>query len=197
MSFIVDASLGFSVGDAIIINHPSTQNLIDAVDNGGVADAEPWKPGSVDIEMYKIITAIHGNTITIESPVTNHLTLSLAQSFIYKADKSTMKSLIGIENLRIDIQNQTNELADEDHAWEALELIDIEDSWVKNVVALHFGQSGFRCCTAARLTFDSCQALVPVAQLSGSQRDNFQVGKWSSNILFTRCYASNPGMLLK
>lgn len=190
LSFTVDNASGFKMGDDIVIVHPSTPAWIIAVDNGGVADAAPWKPGSIDIEMYKKITAIRGDTITIESPVTNHLNLSLSQSFMYKADKATMKSQIGVEDLRIDIKNWTNELQDEDHAWEALELIDVEDSWVKNVVALHFGQSGFRCGTAARLTIDNCRALVPVAQLSGSQRDNFQVSKWSSNILFTRCYAT-------
>jgi len=108
---------GFTVGDAIIIYHPSTQAWITAVDNGGVASAAPWTAGTIDIEMYKKITAIHGNTITIESPITNHLDLSLSQSFIYKVDKSTMKSLIGVEDLRIDIQNWINELDDEDHAW--------------------------------------------------------------------------------
>ena len=190
MSFNVASASGFAVGDAIIIYHPSTQAWITAVDNGGVADAAPWSPGTIDIEMYKKITAINSNTITIESPVTNHLNPSLSQSYIYKVDKSTMKSLIGVENLRIDIQNWTNEFLDENHAWEGLVMNDIEDSWAKNVVALHFGQSGFKSGTAARLTFDSCQALVPVAQLLGSQRDNFQIYKWSSNILITKCYAT-------
>jgi hypothetical protein len=190
MSFTVASASGFAVGDAIIICHPSTQAWITAVDGGGVDTAVPWSPGSIDIEMNKIITAIHGNTVTIESPITNHLNLSLAQSYIYKVNKSTTKSLIGVENLRIDIQNWTNELLDENHAWQGLEMYDIEDSWAKNVVALHFGQSGFKSGTAARVTFDSCQALVPVAQLLGSQRDNFQVDKWSSNILFTHCYAT-------
>lgn len=190
MSFLVDNAAGFAVGDAVVIYHPSTEAWIKAVDNGGVANAEPWKPGTIDIAMYKKITAIDKNSITIESPVTNHLNLLLAQSFMYKVDKATMKSLIGVENLRIDIQNWKEETLDEDHAWQALEMIDIENSWAKNVVALHFGQSGFKCATAACLTFDSCRALAPVAQLKGSQRDNFQVSKWSSNILVTNCYAT-------
>ena len=190
MSFDVENVSGFAVGDAIIIHHPSTQAWITAVGNGGVATAAPWQAGTIDIEMHKKITAINGNTIVIESPITNHLNRSLSQSFIYKVDKSTMKSLIGVENLRIDIQNWSKELLDENHAWQGLEMYDIEDSWVKNVVALHFGQSGFKTGTATRLTFDGCQALVPVAQLLGSQRDNFQIDKWSSNILITKCYAT-------
>lgn len=98
MNFMVENTAGFVVGDAIIVYHPSTQAWITAVDNGGVADAAPWMPGQIDIEMYKKITAINGNTVSIESPVTNHLNLSFSQSFIYKVDKATMKSLIGIEN---------------------------------------------------------------------------------------------------
>jgi len=164
MSFNVENALGFAVGDAIVIRHPSTQAWITAVDNGGVDNADPWKPGTIDIEMYKKITAINNNTITIESPVTNHLNLTLSQSFIYKVDRSTMKSLIGVEDLRIDIQNWKDELVDENHAWQGLEMNDIENSWAKNVVAMHFGQSGFRCGSAACLTFDSCQALVPAAE---------------------------------
>lgn len=190
MSFDVTSAAGFSVGDAIIVYHPSSSAWIAAVDNGGVATAAPWTAGSIDIQMNKTIAAINGNTITVESPITNHLNLSLSQSYIYKVNKATTKSLIGIENLRIDIQNWTNETVDENHAWEAIEMNDIEDSWVKNVVALHFGQSGFRTGTATRITFDGCQALVPVATLTGSQRDNFQAFTYSSNILFTKCFAT-------
>lgn len=190
ISFMVENASGFSAGDNIVVYHPSTPEWIKAVDNGGVADAEPWKPGTIDIQMYKKILSVDGNKITIESPVTNHLDLSLSQAYIFKVDKTSMRSEIGIENLRIDIQNWTNELSDEDHAWQGIEMNDISDSWVKNVVALHFGQSGFRCGTAAGITFDNCRALEPVARLDGSRRDNFQVYKWSSNILFTNCFAS-------
>ena len=189
-TFNVASTAGFAVGDAIIIYHPSTASWLTAIDNGGVDTAAPWTAGTKDIQMNKIITAINGNSITIESPVTNHLDLLLSQSYIYKVNKLTSKSLIGVENLRIDIQNWTNELIDEDHAWQGITMFDIEDSWVRNVVALHFGQSGFKSGTATRVTFDNCQALVPVASLNGSKRDNFQADKFSSNILFKNCLAT-------
>ena len=189
-TFNVDSTAGFAVGDAIIVYHPSTTSWLTAIDNGGVDTAAPWTAGTKDIQMNKIITAINGNSITIESPVTNHLDVLLSQSYIYKVNKATTKSLIGVENLRIDIQNWTNELIDEDHAWQGITMFDIEDSWVRNVVALHFGQSGFKSGTATRVTFDNCQALVPVASLNGSKRDNFQADKFSSNILFKNCLAT-------
>ena len=189
-TFDVASTVGFAVGDAIIIYHPSTQAWIDAVDGGATASDPAWKAGSIDIEMNKTITAINGNTITIESAVTNHLNKALSQSYIYKVDKSTTKSLIGLEDFSIDIQNWTDEYLDEAHAWWGVQMVDIEDSWAKNVVAEHFGQSGFQTGTACRITIDNCKALNPVCTINGSQRDNFQVVEWSSDILFTNCFAS-------
>ncbi|MEI6554533.1 MAG: T9SS type A sorting domain-containing protein [Paludibacter sp.] len=188
--FTVASTAGFAVGDEICVYHPSSAAWITAVDNGGVDTAAPWTSGQIDIQFNRTILAIYGNTITIDAPVMNHLDLSLTQSYIYKIDKTSTKTKIGIENLRIDIQNWTS-YRDEAHAWEGLVMADIEDSWAKNVVALHFGQSGFQTFTANRITIDSCQALWPCASLSGSYRDNFQIDEWSSNILVTKCIADS------
>lgn len=188
--FIVANASLFAVGDPIVVYHPSSAAWITSVDNGGVAGAAPWSPGTIDIQYNRTIVAIAGNNITIDAPVMNHLDLSLTQSYIYKIDKSTTKNKIGIENLRIDIQNWTT-YRDEAHAWEGLVMADIEDSWARNVVVLHFGQSGFQTFTANRITIDSCKALEPCAQLLGSQRDNFQINEWSSNILITKCFSDS------
>jgi len=188
--FNVASTSGFSVGDAICIYHPSSAAWIAAVGGGGVDTATPWSPGQIDIQENRSIVSISGNTVTIDAPVMNHLDLSLTQSYIYKIDKSTTKTKIGVENLRIDIQNWTS-YRDEAHAWEGLVMADIEDSWAKKVVALHFGQSGFQTFTANRITIDSCQALWPCATLSGSYRDNFQIDEWSSNILVSHCIADS------
>ena len=188
--FTVASTTGFAVGDEICVYHPSSAAWIAAVGGGGVDTAAPWTPGSIDIMFNRTIMAISGNTITIDAPVMNHLDLSLTQSYIYKIDKTTTKTKIGVENLRIDIQNWTS-FRDEAHAWEGLVMADIEDSWAKKVTALHFGQSGFQTFTANRITIDSCQALWPCATLSGSCRDNFQIDEWSSNILVSHCIADS------
>ena len=188
--FTVASTTGFAVGDEICVYHPSSAAWIAAVGGGGVDTAAPWTAGQIDIMFNRTILAISGNTITIDAPVMNHLDLSLTQSYIYKIDKTTTKTKIGVENLRIDIQNWTS-FRDEAHAWEGLVMADIEDSWTKKVTALHFGQSGFQTFTANRITIDSCQALWPCATLSGSCRDNFQIDEWSSNILVSHCIADS------
>ena len=188
--FNVASTTGFAVGDEICVYHPSSAAWITAVGGGGVDTAAPWTAGQIDIMFNRTILAISGNTISIDAPVMNHLDLSLTQSYIYKIDKTTTKTKIGVENLSIDIQNWTS-FRDEAHAWEGLVMADIEDSWAKKVTALHFGQSGFQTFTANRITIDSCQALWPCATLSGSCRDNFQIDEWSSNILVSHCIADS------
>ena len=102
-SFTVDDASPFTVGDPIIILHPSTAAWIAAMDNGGVTDANTWRPGDIDIRYHRYITAISGNTIAIDAPVFNHLERSLSQSVIYKYDPAAIRRNIGIEKLLVDI----------------------------------------------------------------------------------------------
>ncbi len=195
---IADAS-SFAVGDNIIIYHPCTTEWLEAIDFGGTysdwPDAEPgvdvpWTVGSQPLVFNRTIMAIEGNTITIDAPVYNHLIKSQAQSYIYKYARSGLKTNIGIEDLRIDIET-ANSSTDENHAWNAIDLFQIEDAWVRNCTMLHFGLSGIRTNTATRITVDHCQALDPVSTITGGNRYNFQAYNGSQLILFKNCHASN------
>lgn len=195
--FEVANATPLSVGDNIIIYHPCTAEWLAAIDYGGThtgepgaeADDQPWEVGSQPIVFNRYITAIDGNRITIDAPVFNTLVRSLSQSYIYKYARVGLKTNIGIENLRIDIQTAGG--TDEAHAWQALDLFQIEDAWVRNCTFLHFGQSGVRTCTATRITVENCRALDPVSLIEGERRYNFQVYTASQQILFKNCHASN------
>ncbi len=177
---VADAS-GYNVGDNIIIYHPCTAAWLSAVDTGGtfwyLPAAEPgvdlpWAINSQPVVFNRYITAIEGNTITIDVPVYNHLIRSLSQSFIYRYGRLGIRNHIGIENLRIDIVTAGG--VDQNHAWNAIDLFQIEDAWVRNCTVLHFGLSGFRTNTATRITIQNCQALDPVAPIDGGNMYNFQ-----------------------
>ena len=194
---VADASK-FSIGDNIIIYHPCTAEWLAAIDTGGtywyLPSAEPgvdlpWSVGSQPIVYNRNITDIQGNTITIDVPVFNHLIRSLSQSYIYKYSRSGLRTQIGIENFRIDIETAGG--ADEAHAWTAIDLFQIEDAWVRNCTMLHFGRSGVRTNTATRITVENCQALDPVSQIEGERRYNFNVYTASQQVLFKNCHASN------
>jgi len=190
-TFTVDDASSFNVGDNVIINSPCTQAWINAVDGGGTNTSPAWTVGSLPLQFKRIITAINGNTVTIDAPVFNHLKLSEAQSQMWKEDRSNIKTEIGIEDLRIDIQNWTDMDTSESHAWQAIDMFQVEDCWARNVVTLHFGQAGFRTSTATRVTIDSCQAIDPVATITAERRYNFEVYTKSTLILFKNCFATN------
>ena len=197
--FEVEDASPYSVGDNIIIFHPCTKEWLEAVDYGGTHSDEggaepgvdvPWEVGSQPLVFNRYITAISGNQITIDVPVYNHLIKDLSQSYIYKYSRNNLKTNIGIENIRVDIET-SGESFDENHAWNAIDLYQIEDAWVKNSTMLHFGLSGIRTNTATRITVENCRATDPVSEVVGGNRYNFQVYNASQQILFKDCYASN------
>ncbi|MGB2866850.1 MAG: T9SS type A sorting domain-containing protein [Bacteroidota bacterium] len=198
---IADASL-YNVGDNIVIYHPCTDGWLQSVDYGGSHYTEagagpedvPWTVNSQPIIYNRYITAKNGNTITIDVPVFYALIKSRSQCYIYKYSRSSLRTMIGIENLRVDIETSgvtSDANGDENHAWQAIELNQLEDSWVKNCTMIHFGQSGVITNTATRVTAEDCSAIDPVSIITGERRYNFNVYQASQQILFNRCHATN------
>ena len=189
-TFTVASAAKYAVGDNIVIYHPCTDAWLKAVNYGNTIDTTMnWAVGDVPIFYNRMITAINGNDITIDAPIFNHLDKSLSQCFIYKYSRSNIKTNLGIENLRVEIENLGG--TDENHAWNSIVLTQLEDGWVKHCTMLHFGYSGILTLTTTRVTVDSCQALDPISVLTGERRDNFNVKDASQLVLFKNCIARN------
>jgi hypothetical protein len=186
-SFNVDDASPFSVGDPIIILHPSTEAWIAAMDHGGVTDANTWAPGSVDIRYHRYITAISGNTIAVDAPVFNHLERSLSQSYVYKYDPAAIRRNIGIEKLRVDIVTAGPE--SEDHATDAITFVGAEDCWLRDATMQHFVHAGVQFTNATRCTVERARAIDPHSIITGERRYNFSTYH-AQLILFRDCFAS-------
>ncbi len=187
--FQVESAARYAVGDNIIIYHPCTDAWLQAVNYGSSHDTISWEVGEHPIVYNRRIMAITGNQITIDAPVFNPLNRALSQAYIYKYGRANLKTNIGIENIRVDIETLGGE--DENHIWSAIELDQVEDAWVRNCTMLHFGQSGVITCTATRVTVDNCSALDPVSIITGERRYNFNTYAASQLILFSNCTATN------
>lgn len=188
----------FAVGDNIIIYHPCTGAWLTAIDSGGTHYREPgaepgvdvpWEVGSQPILFNRFVTGMRGDTIIVDVPVFNHLIRSLSQSYIYRYSRSGLRTKIGIENLRVDIETAGG--TNENHVWDAIALTQIENAWVKNCTMLHFGHAGVETSTATRITIDSCKALDPVSLITGERRYNFNMYTASQQILVSHCNTSN------
>ena len=185
---IADAS-SYQVGDNIVIFHPCTQDWLEAVNFGEVNGDVPWSVDQFPIIFNRYVTAINGNTITVDAPVYNHLDRSLSQSYIYKYDRAGLVTNVGVEDLLVSVETAGE--FDENHAWNCIELIQVEDAWVQNTTTEHFGFSGIITETASRVSVINCQAIDPHSIITGGNQYNFNCSDASNNVLFDRCYANN------
>ncbi len=184
---VADASK-YSVGDNIVIRHPSTSKWLAAVDYGGTAGDVLWKPGEIDMYFNLFITRIEGNKIKVNAPIYHELDRSLSQSYVWIYTRDGLITETGIENLRIDIE--TAGPTDENHPWDGIEFEGVEDSWAKNVSVLHFGKSGFYLKGATRTSILDCSAIEPHSVVEPPDRYNFHLGTACNNILFKGCQSS-------
>ena len=186
LSFQVASAAGFAVGDNVVVRHPSTQAWLDAVDRGGTNP--DWTPGMIDIVYNRRIRAISGTTVTLDAPVYNGLDRSRSQSYLAKITSNHITEA-GVEDLRIDIVTAGGE--DENHAWNGVNVNGAQDSWVRNVTALHFGYAGVRLDAAVRVTVEDVQALDPVGIRTGGRFYNFAANPRTQLVLFKRCHGTD------
>lgn len=194
-TFEVANSNPYSVGDNIILFHPTTQEWLDAIDGGGSSNSanDPhWAVDQYNIMYNRFITNISGNEITIDTPVFNELNQSLSQSYIFTFDRSDLITNVAVENLKIEIiPSDVNDPLDEEHAWTAINFNEAEDGWVRNVTASGFGYAGVSTRKATRITVTNVHAIEPISLIEGGRRYNFASGNYSNNILFDNCYGNN------
>ncbi len=188
LSLDVQSTAGFSVGQEVIVKHPSTQAWIDALGGGGATSGK-WAAGSKDITYTRRITKIAGNTLSFDAPIFNHLDRALAQATVAPVTSRTLVAQAGLENLRIDIQTGGGE--DENHVWDAVGVVGAEDSWVQGLSVVHFGHAGVFTRNAIRITVRDVSATEPVGIRTGGRFYNFDAEGNSQLVLFTECEAKD------
>ena len=188
-SIVVEDASIFEIGDNIIIVHPSSDAWLASIDYGGTDTDDPWSPNTIDIIYNRYVKAIDQNKITIDVPIYENFNRSLSQAYVFKYDRDQLKTNIGIENLNIVIQT-AGELT-ENHFRTGIDLIHLEDSWVRNVSVKHFSFAAIDMTDASRITVDNCKGLEPHSEITGGRRYNFCTSRAVNNVLFKHCLASN------
>jgi len=180
-------------GDMIVVHRPSTQNWIGALGTdhfGGDLTALAWKPGERDIFWDRKITAVNGNTITIDAPLTTALDSAYGGGKIAKYEWPGRINNVGVENLSLKSAYDVSNPKDEAHRWMAITIANTSDAWVRQVIFEHFaGSAVFVLETANRVTVEDCKSLAPVSEIGGLRRNTF----WTmgGQTLFQRLYSVN------
>jgi hypothetical protein len=194
VTFHLSSSLGTKEhSNKIIIHRPSMANWIRTLGTdhfGGGITALGWKPGDRDIYFDRNITRIEGNTITIDAPLTTALDSSYGGATLYFYNGNERVKNCGVENLRCVSVYEKNNLKDEDHRWNAINVENAEDCWVRQIVFQNFAGSAVSVLeTSKRITVEDCKSLSPVSEIGGQRRYTFLTT--GQQTLFQRCYAEN------
>ena len=186
---VSDAS-GFSVGDAILVERTVTQAWIHLLGMDTlVRNGQPqtWIPAGTKINTDRTITAINGNTITIDAPLTDSFDpafLGNPPGTISKYTFSGRISHVGVEHLEILAPVGTT-------VYSAVSLDAVMDGWVSDVVGQET-QNAFNISnTSKRITFDHVINNVTTTQTRSAGTADFDVT--GTEVLVNWCQSNGTG----
>lgn len=192
MNFHVDQSINIKEhSNKIIIHRPSAANWISLLGTdhfGGGITALGWKPGDRDLYFDRTITKIEGNTIYIDAPITTALDTTYGGATISFYNNEGRINNCGVENIQLTSTYNKANPKDEDHRWNAINIENAEDCWVRQITFQHFAGSAVSVLeTSKRITVEDCISIAPVSEIGGQRRYTFLTT--GQQTLFQRCYA--------
>lgn len=182
----------FKAGDLIQINRYATKEWNEELGTdhfGGGITSLGWKPNQRNIKWIRTVTAIDGDQISFDAP----LTTSLDPKYEYRG---TVYNIVwpgrvtdcGIENLQLVSAYDTNNLKDEDHRWMGITIDNAADVWIRQVRFKHFAGSAVAIYeNGSRVTVEDCISQQPISEIGGERRNTFFTE--GQQTLFQRCYA--------
>ncbi len=194
-SFRVEGGASFKPGDRVIVHRPCTQAWVHALGMDRLpprADGGPvvqWHEGSEVLGFDRVVTAVKGDRVELDAPLTCALDREFGGGSISRYTAPGRIARVGVERLRCisDYRSPT----DEDHGWNAVELRAVENAFVRDVTAVHFGNAAVQVEAGAKwVTVQDCVCLDPVSQLIGSRRYSFHLNGGQLT-LWQRCRARN------
>ena len=184
----------YQVGDTITVRRTPNQFWIDdlGMDEATLCANDTgcngWTPGSYSIYHERVITAVAGNTITINIPIVDVMEDKYGGGEIMKASVPGRIEQCGVEKLRIESYYDPNNPQDEDHAWIAVRLKRVMNSWVKNVTGQHLGYGTVSISNESNFnTIQECASIDHISQIRGGRRYSFNISDGLGNLI-QRCY---------
>lgn len=193
-SFDISDASAFNVGDPIVVTRTPNQTWIDELGMDqetlceGKSGCSGWTTSSYTIDHERIITAISGNTITINIPIVDVIDDYYGSGTVTKIQSTNRINQCGVENLRIQSFYDGN--TDENHAWTAINIEYSENCWVKEVTGQYLAYSTVNIENSNFNTVQDCAYVDPKSQVSGGRRYSFAIQSGLGN-LFQRCYAKS------
>lgn len=180
-TFNVASASSFSVGDRVIVHRTPNQAWIDDLDMAQWG----WTPTAYRSWSPRTITAIRGNSLTLDAPLVHSIESQYGGGEVYRYQFDSI-SQVGIERIRL--ESAFTSATDEDHGWDAVQFRRVENSWARQVTAKYFGHSCvFVDERSQHVTVEDCAMLDPKSIITGGRRYSFLLDD-SCYALVQRCY---------
>ena len=203
-SFNVKSAKAFSPGDKVLIKRIGNEAWITEIGQDSAAvGRNMWR--AFDITYDRIVTAVNGNTITVDAPVFCAIETRWGGGDITKYVEERIEQ-VGIENLRaiseynptvrtknygnMDRPNYEGEeyFSDENHYSNFINIANAKNVWVRNISALHFVNSAVMSNAGTKwITVQDCESWEPVSMRAGARRFTFQMN--GQFCLVQRCFS--------
>ncbi|HEX2860816.1 MAG TPA: DUF6298 domain-containing protein [Lacunisphaera sp.] len=184
----VSGAEGLAVGQRVTIERPSPPAWLNQLGMDVSPGRQPylWKAGTVNVRWDRVITALAGDRLTLDAPLTTSLDEALGGGTVTPYAETGYLVDVGVENLRCESEFDRANPLDEQHAWNAIDLHAVRDAWVADVMGVHFAGSVVQVgALAARVTVQDCISLAPVSEPAGYRRMAFHAR--GQQVLFLRC----------
>jgi hypothetical protein len=189
-SFTVSNASGFQVGNTVLIYRPVTQAWVDFMQMDSLwrsGAQQTWLSVGSKITTDRIITAISGNQITVDAPLTDSFDATYLGNPVGTFAKYTFAgriSQVGIEHLKIQAPSGTT-------AYNAVTMDDIIDSWVQDVIGQET-QNAFNVNkNAKRITLDKVINNISVTQTATARSGDYSIT--GTQILLNKCQSNGTG----
>lgn len=186
----LDSTAGLAAGGRVVLHWPSSEAWLESLgmEKTNYEGHLDWRPGFYDVTFDRTVTAIDGNTVTLDAPVTMVMDRELAQATVTPYAWPGRISGIGVENLELVSEHDRSHPMDEEHAWMGIVFENTENAWVRQVTGRHFVSSLVCIWESCRaITVSDCTSLEPVSEVAGYRRHTFYTA--GSQTLFLRCFS--------
>ena len=195
-SFTVKSASGFKAGDAILIQRPVTAKWIhflgmDTLTRDG--KAQVWIAAGAIHNTDRIITAIAGNRITIDVPLSDSYDaayLNPPGATITKYRFPGRISQVGLESMRVVVPAQDKPISESQYT--LLRMNAVSDAWVRDVIAVDTQNSTTFAHTVRRVTLDNVHIRHTLAFTSPAAPADFAFS--GTQILLDRSSVTGQGV---
>jgi hypothetical protein len=211
-SFNVVAAKGFKPGDKVLVRRHGNESWIKEIGQDTLSAGRfRWRPFTINYD--RVVTAIKGNTITVDAPIFCAIDTRWGGGEIVKYTDTGRIEQVGIENLRgvseynpavrtkvygnMDRGSSDNPrityegdeyYSDENHYFNFINITNAKNAWVRNISGLHFGSSVVNITASAKwVTVQDCESREPISMRAGARRFTYQLS--GQLCLAQRCFS--------